>query len=321
MCYIRILSTETFHFVSLQGNTWLECTAFAGIPWLVHAFGTRQSGAFRPKPTRKNSDANSNNGLPLTGPRQLRFFEALGAGDFELAALRQTHSSTIFSTLKSSGRGGLLYQLAGNPLPDADSSSGTRSGDALLADQASILLAVRVADCLPVLIVDPARRAIAAVHAGWRGALNRIIEKAVGEMCRVFDSRPDDLIAALGPSIRSCCYEVGQEVVDAFCGVFPSGEDFFRRVLATPEESRMALRYQTLFSLQAPPGHRVEEALSKVHLDLAAAARCQLEHAGVPHGQIHVADYCTACRTDLFYSYRKEGSHAGRMLAVIGMRP
>lgn len=186
---------------------------------------------------------------------------------------------------------------------------------------AGIALGIRVADCMPILIVDREKRAIAAIHAGWRGALSRIVEKTAGEMCRMFNSRPGNMLAAIGPSIRKCCYEVGPEVVDAFCGSFPAGEDFFHKVLATPEEARMALRYQTLFSLQAPPGHHAEEALSKVHLDLAAVARYQLEHAGIPPRQIYTADYCTACRTDLFFSYRKEGSLAGRMMAVIGMRP
>jgi len=190
-----------------------------------------------------------------------------------------------------------------------------------MTGQAEILLTVRVADCMPILIADRERRAIAAVHAGWRGALDRIIEKTAGEMRRTFGSRPQDLMAAIGPSIRKCCYEVGPEVVNAFCGTFPAGEDFFHKVPATPEESRMALRYQTLFMLQAPPGHQAEESLSKVHLNLAAVARYQLEHAGVPPDQIYVADYCTACRTDLFYSYRKEGSQAGRMMAVIAMQP
>lgn len=185
--------------------------------------------------------------------------------------------------------------------------------------QPGIVLGIRVADCMPILLVDRERRAIAAVHAGWRGALNRIVEKTAGEMCRSFNSRPQDLLAAIGPSIRKCCYEVGPEVVDAFCGAFPNGEGFFHKVPATPEESRMALRYQTLFTLQAPPGHQVEER--KAHLDLAAVARYQLEQTGIPPSQIYMADYCTACRTDLFFSYRKEGIRAGRMLAVIGMRP
>ena len=292
----------------------------AEVPWLVHAFGTRQCGALRPKPAGQKSAKSAGNGFAGTGHGRSRFLQALDAGSFPLAALRQTHSSIIYSVSRLAGRGSLLYQLAGNPLPGSADPSRTRPGDALITEQAGILLTVRVADCVPILMADRERRAVAAVHAGWRGALSRIIEKTAGEMCRTFGSRPENLMAAIGPSIRQCCYEVGPEVVDAFCGIFPAGEQFFHKVLATPEESRMALRYQTLFRHQAPPGHQAEESLSKVHLNLAAVARYQLERAGVPPGQIYVADYCTACRTDLFYSYRKEGSLAGRMMAVIGIR-
>ncbi len=238
-----------------------------------------------------------------------------------MAVLHQTHSTIVYSVSPGSDGGPAQYQLAGNPLPETGQPLRTRSGDALMTQYAGIMLAIRVADCMPILMIDREKHAVAAVHPAWRGALNRIVEKTAGEMCRMFNSQPENLMAAIGPSIRRCCYEVGPEVVDAFCGSFPNGEDFFHKVLATPEEARMALRYQTLFSLQAPPGHQAEEALAKVHLDLAAVARFQLEHAGISSRQIFTADYCTACRTDLFFSYRKEGSLAGRMMAVIGMRP
>jgi len=249
-----------------------------------------------------------------------RFIQALGAGRFALAKLRQTHSSIIYCAQPGPEGAPPRYQLAGSPAPEAGRPPRICSGDALVAGNPETLLGIRVADCVPVLMVDRERRAVAAVHAGWRGALNHIVEKAAGEMCRMYNSQPRHLLAAIGPSIRRCCYEVGPEVVDAFCGAFPTGETFFHKAAATPEEMRMALRYQTLFNLQAPPGHQAEDSLSKVHLDLAAAVRYQLEHAGVPSNQIYVADYCTACRTDLFYSYRKEGSLAGRMWAVIGLR-
>ena len=237
-----------------------------------------------------------------------------------MAVLRQTHSSMVYRASCSSGGAAVQYQLAGNPVPQPEQRQRTRSGDALIADNAGMLLGIRVADCVPVLMVDREQGAVAAVHAGWRGALQRIVEKAAGEMCRMFGSRPENLLAAVGPSIRKCCYEVGEEVAEAFCGAFPAGEEFFHKVAATPEELRMALRYRTLFTLQAPPGHQAEDKFSKVHLDLPAAVRYQLEHAGVPAAQIYVADYCTACRTDVFYSFRKEGALAGRMMAVIGMR-
>lgn len=319
-CYIRTLTAETFNLASSKGCSWLECGPLAEIPWLIHAFGTRRGASLSPKPAGQDSALNSGDEHSKDAKKLSRFFQALGAGDLPLAALRQTHSSIIYCVSPDAAERHLRYQLAGSPVPEDEPLPRARCGDALVTDRAGILLGIRVADCVPVLLVDRERRIVAAVHAGWRGALSRIVEKAAGEMCRMFNSKPQSLLAAIGPSIRKCCYEVGLEVVDAFCGAYPSGEDFFQKVLATAEEIRMALRYQTLFMLQAPPGHRAEEALSKVHLDLAAVARYQLEHAGVPSRQIFTANYCTACRTDLFYSYRKEGAVAGRMVAVIGMR-
>jgi YfiH family protein len=259
-------------------------------------------------------------GLSNDNEKARRFLQALGAGSSPMATLRQTHSAIVYWVSPGSGGAPPHYQLAGNQSPDVEHPPRVRSGDALIANRPGMLLGIRVADCVPILMVDRKRRAVAAVHAGWRGALHRIVEKASGEMCRMFNSRPENLLAAVGPSIRKCCYEVGPEVADAFCGVFPTGEEFFHKVAAAPEELRMALRYQTLFMLQAPPGHRMEDTFSRVHLDLAAVVRYQLEHAGVPASQTYVADYCTACRTDLFYSFRKEGALAGRMMAMIGMR-
>lgn len=192
-------------------------------------------------------------------------------------------------------------------------------GDALLTNSPQILLSVRVADCLPVLLIDRKERAVAAVHAGWRGALNRIVEKAVGEMRRVFHSRPENLTAAIGPSVRACCYEVGEDVMEAFRGRFACPEHFFRTHQTAGADQGAGNRRLPLFFSQVPPGHQASEH-SGVYLDLVAVARTQLELAGIAPGQIHVADYCTSCRNDLFYSYRKEGSLAGRMLAVVGIR-
>ena len=171
---------------------------------------------------------------------------------------------------------------------------------------------------MPILIADTRRRAIAAVHAGWRGALQRIVEKAVGEMRRAFDSDPADLVAAIGPSIRACCYEVGPEVVDAFRGRFRASGDFSQARTAEENDRVPALRSLQPLSTR-PPGRGPEDAAS-VHLDLIAVARSQLQTAGLRASAIHVAPFCTACRTDLFYSFRKEGSLAGRMMAVIGIR-
>ena len=315
------MAAGTFKLVSSNSCAWLECEALAEIPWLIHAFGTRKGGSLGPKLAREKSKSNSGDAHARDEGKMRRFVQALGAGCLQVATLRQTHSAIVYCASPGHGSVPVQYQLAGNPARAGGAPLRGLSGDALISDRAGLLLAIRVADCVPILMVDPKRRAVAAVHAGWRGALARIVEKAAGEMCRMFNSRPRNLMAAVGPSIRRCCYEVGPELVDAFCGAFPAGEEFFHKVVPTGEELRMALRYQTLFNLQAPPGHQSEGSISKVHLDLAAVVRYQLEQAGIPRSRIFLADYCTACRRDLFYSFRKEGALAGRMMAVIGMRP
>jgi YfiH family protein len=179
-----------------------------------------------------------------------------------------------------------------------------------------ILLTIRIADCLPLLLVDPRQRAVAAVHAGWRGALARVIEKAVGDMRRALGSDPQDLIAAVGPSIRACCFEVGEEVVEAFHGGFADAGGFFRRLAPRPKAATD--RHSMLFLEAYPPGHAPEH-VPAARLDLTAVARHQLVSAGVKPANILVADYCTACRTDLFFSHRREGARTGRQVAAIGV--
>ncbi len=146
----------------------------------------------------------------------------------------------------------------------------------------------------------------------------RVIEKTVGEMRRLLGSRPWQLIAAVGPSIRACCYEVGEEVMEAFVGRYPRGEKFF---VQPRHASQASLRlHAAAFPPAHPPGHE-PPAARRARLDLVAVARDQLLSGGLAPRHIHVADYCTACRTDLFYSYRREGIRAGRTMAVIGTRP
>ena len=247
-----------------------------------------------------------------------QFFRALGADGYLLAELRQIHSSNIFQVVKGR-RGRLEYRPSGYP-PAGGSAPAPPPGDALLTNEPGVLLSVRGADCLPVLLADTRRRVVAAIHAGWRGALGGIVEKAVGEMVQIFGSQPRDLTAAIGPSIRSCCYEVGEEVVSAFCGRYRNGEKFFREAPEDKTESEIARRYPLLFLSQQPPGHG-PNPVRKKHLDLVAVARDQLRRAGLSSTHISVANYCTACRTDLFFSHRREGAGTGRTMAVIGIEP
>jgi len=235
---------------------------------------------------------------------------------FALAALRQVHSTLVYQVSRATG-GELEYRLAGN-LPADQPGVAQAEGDALLTDAAGIMLSVRTADCLPLLLVDPKRRAVAAVHAGWRGALGCIVEKTVGEMRRVYGSDPSRLLAILGPSVRACCYAVGEEVEDAFQGRFPNADKFFRKLTRHPG-SRPETHSLSFLNMQ-PPGHSADPKPS-AHLDLIAVAKDQLHRAGLAPRHVGAVDFCTACHPDLFYSHRRDGAGTGRMAAVIGIRP
>ena len=307
---------DEFKLVAGRGLTWLNCAGLSRLPWLLHAFSTRLGGTAGGYAPGLNLGFTANEPRARVERHRRRFFAALGAGEFALASLRQIHSAHVYLVERDSG-GGLEYHPAGCAFPDRPSQP-LLPGDSLVTAQPGILLSIRTADCLPVLLVDPEHRAVAAVHAGWRGALARVIEKTVGEMRRLMGSRPSQLIAALGPSIRACCYEVGEEVVEAFTSRYLQGDKFF---VNSPRASRTFIRLHAAAFLSAhTPGHEPPDP-PRARLDLVAVAREQLLSGGLTPRHIHVAEYCTACRTDLFYSYRREGSRAGRMMAVIGIRP
>jgi YfiH family protein len=180
-------------------------------------------------------------------------------------------------------------------LVDSDTrpADGNPKADALMTDRADVALAVKAADCVPILVADRHRRVVGAVHAGWRGTAQRIGPALVRSLQQQFGVEPGSLVAAIGPSIGACCYEVGPEVRAGFTEA------------SAPASSADAERWFT-------PG-----AGDRLQLDLWRANREQLEDAGVSAGDVHVAGLCTACAVDTFFSYRREEPRAGRMLAVI----
>jgi YfiH family protein len=159
--------------------------------------------------------------------------------------------------------------------------------DAAVAEEAGLLLGIKSADCLPILLVDPRRRAVAAAHAGWRGTAGGVSARAV-EALVARGSRASDLLAALGPAIGPCCYEVGDELRDAF-----------------GDEADHVLR----------PG-----AGSRPHLDLRRANTRQLLRAGLAERSLFQLDECTRCHAERYHSYRRDGRGAGRMISFVGYR-
>ena len=184
-------------------------------------------------------------------------------------------------------------------------------GDASITNVPNVLVSVQTADCVPILLVDPVKRAVAAIHAGWRGTLARIAEKSVGRMIQEFGSKPADLIVAIGPAIGPCCYEVGVELVTKFTAQFAEAAEYFDEPRTGDEPNPIQ------WLNMKPPGHQPPP--KNVHLDLRKANVSQLRSTGVRAANIHVSTLCTACHTNLLFSYRKEGANSGRLMAVVGI--
>ena len=158
--------------------------------------------------------------------------------------------------------------------------------DALMTNEAGVCIGVSTADCIPVLLYDPIRRASCAIHAGWRGTVQRIVEKAVTRMTEVFGSDPKNLIAQIGPGIHLESFEVGDEV------------------------------YQT-FEKEGFPMELISKKYEKWHIDLPECNRLQLVAAGIPETHIAVSPVCTFQQSDTFFSARKLSINSGRIFTGI----
>jgi purine-nucleoside/S-methyl-5'-thioadenosine phosphorylase / adenosine deaminase len=212
-----------------------------------------------------------------------RRFLKLFPGQWELAGCWQVHGADV-----------RVVQTAEEAKPAENQLGDTIFCDVIVSNAEGVLAAVKTADCVPILLGDPVSGAFAAVHAGWRGTLAGAVVVGVERLAKEYDARPESLRIAIGASAGPCCYEVGSEVIEAFTKKFANGEKLF-------SETR--------------PGH--------AKVDLLKANRDQLESAGVLPERIHTAPICTMCRTDLFFSYRKEKSlhgKVGRLMAVVGRK-
>jgi len=212
-----------------------------------------------------------------------RRFLKLFPGKWELAGCWQVHGADV-----------RVVQTAEEAKPAENQLGETIFCDVIVSNAEGVLAAVKTADCVPILLGDPVSGAFAAVHAGWRGTLAGAVVVGVERLTKEYDAKPEDLRVAIGASAGACCYEVGSEVIEAFTKRFADGEKLFT-------ETR--------------PGHAL--------VDLLMANRDQLQAAGVLPERIHTAPICTMCRTDLFFSYRKEKSlhgKVGRLMAVVGRK-
>ena len=323
----------------IGGIELLVADRLVAIPWLVHGFSTRTGGESEIGEAHVlNLGFTDWDSRACVSQNRRKLLRALTAENMSLVALRQLHSDLIRVISKPperrpqepqslepaggacatqpSSRPEVPLSVASSVASSVSPSGAPLQGDALITAQPGLLLAAQTADCVPILLADPVRRVAAAIHAGWRGTLARIAAKTVGRMRLEFGTRPGDVLAAIGPAIGRCCYEVGPEVAQAFLGQFAMAAEWFDGPF-----DRMALGEEPNFLpwlSMVPPGHDVPP--ERVRLDLAAANRWQLADAGVRPRNITVSSLCTACRSDLFFSYRREGKQTGRQMAVIGIK-
>ncbi len=254
-----------------QRIPYYSCRAFESLPRVCHGFSTRHGGMS--EGCVLNLGDSSWDSPAHVDENRRRFLSALNLDKAHLATLRQVHSNRV------------------HIIEDISSQWNQSEGDALITRIENIALAVKIADCLPVLIADPAMNAVAAVHSGWKGTLSRVLLRAVTEMQRAFGSNPAELLIAVGPGIRACCYEVGADVAELFSRGYP-GCSLAKSVDGRPW---------------------------KYLLDLCGALDHQLNQAGVRPENCYDLGTCTCCNTAEFFSHRAEGPAAGRMMAVIGL--
>lgn len=181
--------------------------------------------------------------------------------------------------------GAVRVVKAGEAVADVRSEQ----ADALVARGAPGVVGVRVADCVALLLADAKSGAVAAVHAGWRGVVARVVPAAIQALCTHADARPERIFGAISPHIRRCCFEVGHDVAGQLLAVYPDPS-------------------------------AVDTGLERPHVDLAVLVRGQLRQCGVPDAQIDDLGGCTRCEAACFYSFRRDGADAGRHLAVIAAR-
>lgn len=269
----QILAENGFYWREKDGVKVLICRALEE-KGFVNGFSTRLGGVSEIPQSALNLSGFDIDTEENVGENRRRFLQAFESS-FQIVTAWQVHGDDI-KVIKNT----------------AKAVETNEKFDGLVSNLPNLLIGVKTADCVPVLIGDAKTGAFAAIHAGWRGTVQSIVPKAIAKMRENFATKPEELIAAVGAAARGCCYEIGQDVIDAFARNFPESKHLFA---STSENHAL--------------------------VDLHQANREQLLNCGVSPENVFIAPLCTIERTDLFFSYRVEKKlygKTGRLLSVIG---
>ncbi len=304
--------------------------------WLLHGFSTRAGGVSTIYDAGGSQDQGAAVGsLNMGWTRQddpanvaenrRRFMAEVTGAPVQAVATSSSRPSVPCLVTLRQFHSGMIHVVEAEDrahparLQTADGRAVLR-GDGMSTNVPGVFLGIQTADCVPILVADVRRRAVAAFHAGWRGTLARIVERGIGTMRLRYGSRSRDLVAVVGPSIGPCCYSVGEEVRHEFESQFAYASELFSEVC---DSDPVRKKYPMLFLTALASGHF--NIGPQIHLDLWEANRRQLLDAGVPARRITVIGECTSC-TEVgadagrkYFSHRAENGFTGRMMAVVGV--
>lgn len=242
-------------------------------PLSVQGFTTRHEGVSRPPYNSLNLGTNTDDAPHSVEGNRSILARTFGIEQDRLVTVRQNHGSDI-----------LVIDAQNDDL----SHFLEIEADAIITNQPGIMIGVTVADCVPILLLDPVNKVIAAVHAGWQGTAAQLTMQTIKGMTQIFGSNPKEMHAAIGPCIASCCYEVDQPVKDGF--------------------DKNQTPWEPVVESCAP---------GKWRLDIALSNSMQLEKAGLPDSAVKNAGVCVCCHKELYFSYRRDGGETGRQMGFI----
>ena len=274
---------ETTRLVTEKDIPRISYISLEQYPWLINAFSTREGGVSAGMYSSMNLTFTRGDDPDKVRENFRLFGESIGVSIEQMVYSDQQHTTNVMEVTSKHHGMGILRERDFSDI------------DGIMTNEPGVCLVTSYADCVPLYFVDPVNRAIAASHSGWRGTVGNICQNTVNEMHRLYGSKPEDIIACIGPSICADCYEVGSDVADVFIESY--GEDADTVVL--PHNKNIPGKYQ---------------------LDLTRANVINMEKAGILPEHISVPDLCTCCNSDVLHSHRGSHGQRGGLCAFLMIR-
>ena len=274
---------ETTRLVTEKDIPRISYISLEQYPWLINAFSTREGGVSTGMYSSMNLTFTRGDDPDKVRENFRLFGESIGVSIEQMVYSDQQHTTNVMEVTSKHHGMGILRERDFSDI------------DGIMTNEPGVCLVTSYADCVPLYFVDPVNRAIAASHSGWRGTVGNICQNTVNEMHRLYGSKPEDIIACIGPSICADCYEVGSDVAEVFTETY--GEDSVTVVL--PHNKNIPGKYQ---------------------LDLTRANVINMEKAGILPEHISVPDLCTCCNSDVLYSHRGSHGQRGGLCAFLMIR-